>query len=73
MVEADKFVHVFLKEYSNSIAKNFKKFLDEDLYVDLIFIFDNKKRVKAHQMVLAYLSQFLYKVSSKLCTQFSRS
>lgn len=60
-------MHVFLKEYSNSIAKNFKQFLDEDLYVDLIFICSNQRRVKAHQIVLAYLSQFLYKVRSKLC------
>lgn len=56
------FVQVFHREYLELIMKNFKMFLDNDLYIDLMFVCKNNKKVKAHQIVFGNLSRFLNKV-----------
>lgn len=61
-----KFVEVFFQEYTDVITKNFKIFLDNDLYIDLIFICNDKKKIRAHQIVVGSLSRFLYNVRKLL-------
>lgn len=52
------------QEHSDIITDNFKAYLDEETYIDLIFVCKNNRKVGAHQMVMGCLSKFLSNVST---------
>lgn len=58
----ESFVTVFYSNYAEDVTKNFKSFLDHNLYIDLVFVCRNNKKVGAHQVVLGCLSKFFYSV-----------
>ena len=56
------FAVVFNNTYADTVTKNFKSFLDCDLYIDLVFVCQNNKKVGAHQIVMGCIIKFFYNV-----------
>lgn len=67
MSNGGKYIFVYDKNYAQNVTTNFQTFLENDLYIDLIFVCRNNKRVGAHQVVLGCLSKFFYSVSYSPC------
>lgn len=54
---------IFHREHSDIVADNFRTFLENETYIDLIFVCRANRKVGAHQMVMGFLSKFLSDVS----------
>lgn len=63
------FAVVYNHSYADTVTQNFKYFLDNDLYIDLIFVCKNNKKVGAHQIVMGCISKLFYSVSKIQCYQ----
>ncbi|XP_065209523.1 uncharacterized protein LOC135837985 isoform X2 [Planococcus citri] len=59
-----KLAYIFHNSYCDSLTKYFRWHLEQELYIDLIFICKCNKKVSAHQVVLGSFSTFLYQLFS---------
>lgn len=52
-------VEIFHRQHTDVVAENFNSFLQNETYIDLIFVCAKNRKVGAHQMVMGGLSKFL--------------